>query len=203
MIQVEDDSHRQSESFGLLLFNNNPKDIMLYPKPSVTYRVTGGVFDFFVYLGSDPQNVLEQHMDLIGKPDLPPFWSLGWHLCKWGWGSLKRTIEVHEANKKLGIPFDVQWNDIDYMNHFEDFTYAKDNFSGLPEFVQKLHDQGMHYVPIIDPAIEGHDINYAPYDEAIKLDIFVKNADGSIFEGKVWNTNVSYFPDFTNPKTSE
>ena len=101
---------------------------MLYPKPSITYRVTGGVLDFFVYLGSDPQSVLDQHMDLIGKPDLPPFWSLGWHLCKWGWGSLNRTKEVHEANIKAGIPFDVQWNDIDYMNHFEDFTFAKVNY---------------------------------------------------------------------------
>lgn len=98
---------------------------MLYPKPSIQYRSTGGIFDFFVYLGSDPQDVIQQHLTLIGKPDLPPFWALGWHLCKWGYKSLNQTKKIHDANKALGIPFDVQWQDIDYMNSFEDFTYDK------------------------------------------------------------------------------
>lgn len=60
----------------------------------------------------------------------------------------------------------------------------------------------MHYVPIIDPAIEGGDTDkYLPFKEGKELDIFVKNDDGTDFVGKVWNTNTSYFPDFTHPKT--
>ena len=59
----------------------------------------------------------------------------------------------------------------------------------------------MHYVPIIDPAIEGGDKDYLPFKEGLALDIFVKNADRTNVKGKVWNTNVSYFPDFTHPRT--
>ena len=34
---------------------------------------------------------------------------------------------------------DVQWNDLDYMNSSNDFTYDKEKFENLPEFVEELH----------------------------------------------------------------
>lgn len=37
---------------------------------------------------------------------------------------------------------DVQWNDIDYMEEFKDFTYDQNSFEGLPEFVEELHEVG-------------------------------------------------------------
>lgn len=43
----------------------------------------------------------------------------------------------------------MQWNDIDYMDEYRDFTYNKANFTGLPEFVDDLHSKGMHYVLMI------------------------------------------------------
>lgn len=41
---------------------------------------------------------------------------------------------------------DVQWNDIDYMHTYNDFTIDPDTYRGLPDFVNKLHSSGMHYV---------------------------------------------------------
>lgn len=61
---------------------------------------------------------------------------------------------------------------------------------------------GMHYVPLIDAAISGSEVNgsYRPYDEGIRRDIFIKEADSNApFKGKVWNTKSSVWPDFTNP----
>lgn len=39
------------------------------------------------------------------------------------------------------------------MDRHNDFTYDKDKFGNLPEFVEYVHDLGMHYVQIIDPAV--------------------------------------------------
>lgn len=75
------------------------------------------------------------------------------------------------------------------MDNSNDFTYDKINFHGLPAFVKELHDNGMHYIPLIDSGIsaseeKGH---YIPYDKGVEMDIFVKNSTGQLFIGKVRN----------------
>ena len=87
------------------------------------------------------------------------------------------------------------------MERFNDFTYDKVNYEGLPEFVQEVHDLGMHYVQIFDPAVSGSEApgTYPPYDDGKAMDIFVKNSTGQEFVGKVWNSKTSIFPDFTHP----
>ena len=35
------------------------------------------------------------------------------------------------------------------MRHRLDFTYDEVRFKGLPEFVNELHDQGLHYIIIL------------------------------------------------------
>lgn len=73
------------------------------------------------------------------------------------------------------------------MNNSNDFTYDKQNFKGLPDFVKELHSKGMHYIPIIDPGVSGSEKRggYLPYDVGVKMDIFIKNSTGQIFIGKV------------------
>ena len=85
--------------------------------------------------------------------------------------------------EKAGIPIDVQWNDIDYMDNHKDFTYDKNGkFKDLPSFVQELHEQGLHYVPIIDPGISSTEKSYyKAYDDGLKMDIFIKNASGEFW----------------------
>lgn len=44
---------------------------------------------------------------------------------------------------------DTQWNDIDYMNKWYDWTYDKEKFSELPAIVDDLHAHGQHYIMIV------------------------------------------------------
>lgn len=82
---------------------------------------------------------------------------------------------------------DTQWNDLDYMNNSNDFTYDKVNYQGLPAFVEELHKNGRHYIPLVDPGVSAGELqgSYPPYDMGIKMDIFVKNSSGQPFIGKV------------------
>ena len=81
---------------------------------------------------------------------MPPYWGLGFHLCRWGYGSLNGTITVNENMRKYGIPQDVQWNDIEYMDRHLDFTINQSNWGGLGDFVKKLHDTfHQRYIPIV------------------------------------------------------
>ena len=68
---------------GILLLNSNAMDVVL-GRDSATWRVTGGILDLHVFLGPSPADVVRQLTDLLGKPRLPPYWGLGFHLCRCG-----------------------------------------------------------------------------------------------------------------------
>ncbi|RWS19655.1 lysosomal alpha-glucosidase-like protein, partial [Leptotrombidium deliense] len=160
-----DDSSAQSS--GIFIFNTNPMDIALTPAPSIVYRPIGGILDLFVFVGQSPDSVVSDYIKLIGLPPMPPMWGLGFHLCRFGYNSVQRTMEIWNNTRNAKIPFDVQWNDIDYMEKHNDFTYNKTSFADLPEFVDQIHKVGMHYVMIVDPGISaGENPNtYPPYDD--------------------------------------
>ncbi|XP_049874699.1 uncharacterized protein LOC126372833 [Pectinophora gossypiella] len=195
---------KDGKSHGLLLQNSNAIDVVLQPTPALTFRAIGGILKLLVFMGPSPKEVVSQYTELIGRPFMPPYWSLGFHLCKYGYHDLNTTERVWQSNRDAGIPFDVQWNDIDYMVNQNDFTYDTVRFGGLPEFVKKLHNEGMHYVIIIDPGVSASEKlgTYPPYDRGIEMDVFVKNSTNQPFIGKVWNYGTTVFPDFTHPNST-
>ena len=71
---------------------------------AATFRSIGGILDFRIFLGPNPSDVVQQYTDVIGKPFLPPYWSLGYHLCRFNYGSLNHTIEILDKNLEAGIP---------------------------------------------------------------------------------------------------
>ncbi|EOA94723.1 Lysosomal alpha-glucosidase, partial [Anas platyrhynchos] len=168
-------------------------DVVLQPSPALTWRTTGGILDFYIFLGPDPKSVVRQYLDVVGFPFMPPYWGLGFHLCRWGYSSTTTTRQA-----------DVQWNDLDYMDAKRDFTFNKETFKDYPDMVRDFHQRGLHYVMIVDPGISssGPPGTYKPYDEGLKRGVFIRNATGQPLIGKVW-PGPTAFPDFTNPKTHE
>ncbi|KAG8183257.1 hypothetical protein JTE90_006453 [Oedothorax gibbosus] len=188
---------------GVFLLNSNAMDVVLQPAPAVSLRPIGGIFDLFIMLGPTPEDVVRQYTGIVGRPAMIPYWSLGFQLCKYGYFSLNATDEVLQRNLDAGVPIDVQWNDIDFMDHYLDFTYDPVTFAGFPEWINGLHEKGMHYVAMVSPGVSNTEPpgTYPPYDEAAAKDLFVKDAYGKPIESKVWNTNFSVYPDFSNPET--
>ncbi|KAG7296287.1 hypothetical protein JYU34_021411 [Plutella xylostella] len=189
------------KSHGMVLLNSNAMDIVTQPTPALTYRTIGGILNFLLVLGDAPNDVLAEYTALVGRPAMPPYWALGFHLCKFNYGSLNVTRDVWQKNRDAGLPFDVQWNDLDYMSNSNDFTYDADRFAGLPQFARALHRQHMHYVVLIDPGISSSEKpgEYPPFDRGLELDIFIKNSSNMPFVGKVWNKQTTVWPDFTHP----
>lgn len=140
---------------------------------------TGGVADIYVMTDKqEPQDIIERYYSIVGDPVLIPQWILGWNQCKWGYSSVADLEEVVGGYKEHDIPLDTQWVDIEYMVDYRDFTYDKKAFAGLPEFIDKLHDNNQKFVPIIDAGIAVRpDQGYDAYDSGIKEDIFMKIKD--------------------------
>jgi alpha-glucosidase (family GH31 glycosyl hydrolase) len=182
---------------GVYLRNSNGMDVVLAAN-SLTYRTVGGVLDFYFFLGPQPEGVVQQYQEVIGRPHMPPYWALGFHNCRFGYPNVE-TLEAVVANYSSAmIPLETMWSDIDYMNEHKDFTldpinYPKDKMNA---FIERLHSNGQHYVVIVDPGIK-NETGYAAYDEGLKSNSFIKDKSGDVFIGKVW-PGYTAFPDFMN-----
>lgn len=45
-----------------------PLDVILQPSPALTWRSTGGILDVYVFLGPEPKSVVQQYLDVVGRP---------------------------------------------------------------------------------------------------------------------------------------
>ncbi|XP_069784428.1 lysosomal alpha-glucosidase [Narcine bancroftii] len=192
------------KSHGVFLLNSNAMDVALQPTPALTWRTIGGILDFYIFMGPDPNSVIQQYLEVIGLPLMVSSWNLGFHLCRWGYNTSNATWEVVKRMRKAGIPQDAQWNDIDYMTDYRDFTFDSKKFASLPQLVADLHAHGQQYVIILDPGISSSQPpgSYWPYDEGLKRGVFITNTSGNPLIGKVW-PGLTAFPDFTNPDTHQ
>ncbi|OWK06646.1 hypothetical protein Celaphus_00012326, partial [Cervus elaphus hippelaphus] len=175
---------------GVLLLNSNAMDVTFQPLPALTYRTTGGILDFYVVLGPTPELVTQQYTELIGRPVMVPYWSLGFQLCRYGYQNDSEIASLYDAMVAAQIPYDVQYSDIDYMERQLDFTLDVE-FEGFPALITRMKADGMRVIIILDPAISGNETKpYLPFTRGVEDDVFIKDpSDGSIVWGKVW-------PDF-------
>ncbi|KAF4072036.1 hypothetical protein AMELA_G00269730 [Ameiurus melas] len=194
---LEDES---GKSFGVFLMNSNAMEVTLQPAPAVTYRTIGGVLDFYILLGDTPESIVQEFTQLVGRPTIPPYWALGFQLSRWDYGSLEEVKKTVERNRAIGLPYDVQYTDIDYMEDKKDFTYDMVKFKDLPQFADYMHAEGQKYILIFDPAIAtSKRINgaYESYDRGTQAEAWITEADGKTpILGEVW-PGQTVFPDYT------
>ncbi|XP_036974620.1 maltase-glucoamylase, intestinal [Acanthopagrus latus] len=196
---LEDES---GKSFGVFLMNSNAMEVVLQPAPAVTYRTIGGVLDFYILFGDTPEQVVQEFQELIGRPVIPPYWSLGFQLSRWNYTSLAEVKATVERNRATKMPYDIQYTDIDYMEDKKDFTYDKVKFSELPQFADYLHEKGQRYILILDPAIATSkrvgNTPYEAYDRGTAKNAWVFESDGKTpLLGEVW-PGETVFPDYTS-----
>lgn len=148
--------------------------------------------DLFVFFG-EPNDILDEYTDLVGKPGMPPLWSFGTWMSRITYFSEKEGYDVAANIRKNKYPcdvihFDTGWFDVDWQC---DYKFSENRFQNPQQMLKDLKSQGFHVclwqLPYFTPKNR-----YFP--ELIKKDMYVKNGNGELpYEDVVL--------DFSNPET--
>ncbi|GES59432.1 alpha-glucosidase AgdA [Aspergillus terreus] len=195
-----------SYSHGVFLRNAHGQEVLLNPK-GVTWRTLGGSIDLTFYAGPSQVQVTQEYLkSTVGLPAMQKYSTLGFHQCRWGYNNWTELADVVANFEKFEIPLEYIWSDIDYMHGYRNFDNDVHRFpydEGV-EFLNKLHDGGRHWVPIVDGALyipnpENASDAYETYTRGAADDLWIKNPDGSLYIGAVW-PGYTVYPDWHHPK---
>lgn len=182
-----------------------------------TFSADGGEVDYYFFAGPSIKKILGRYADLTGHMPMPPKWALGNQQSRWSYYPDSQAEEVVRQYRKHDLPLDVLHLDIHYMNGYRVFTWDPQRFPSPKNFTDKLLQQGVKVVTIVDPGVkyqppaagakdaESHpelapqDKSYYVFNEGLAKNYFQKRADNSLYVGKVW-PGESVFTDFTLPQ---
>ena len=152
----------------------------------------------YVITGDSACDVVKQFRAIIGRSYIPPKFAFGFGQSRYGYKTQADFEEVVAKHRQAHIPLDMVYMDIDYMDHYKDFTVNPEEFPDFSGFVSKMKEQGVRLVPIVDAGVK-EEAGYSVCDEGKEKGYFCKRADGTDFEGTVW-PGWSHFPDVLNPE---
>lgn len=162
----------------------------------IFFGAVGGQALYYFILGDSMKEVISNYSELTGKMDMPPLWSLGYQQNRFSYFTQEEMRDVVNNFEKKGIPLDVIYFDIDYMDGFRVMTFKEPHFDKVNELIEELKAKGVKVITILDPGVKV-DENYEIYKRGLEGNHFTTKLDGEVFVGAVWPGD-SAFPDFSN-----
>jgi alpha-glucosidase len=196
-------SLREGRAHGVLLDSTHRVEIDLAAADPdrVVFEAAGGDLVYYVILGPTPRELLDRYTRLTGRTPLPPLWALGNQQSRWSYMDADEVRGIAAGFRDRGIPCDVLYLDIDYMDGFRVFTWNRERFPDPEGLIAELREQGFRVVTIVDPGVKV-DERYPVYVEGRERDFFCRTRDGDEFRNVVWPGTCA-FPDFTDPAVRE
>ena len=106
------DAEYVSYSHGVFYRNAHGHEIVTKPE-NVTWRTIGGSVDLSFIAGPTQADVTRSYSkSVVGLPAMHPYWSFGFHQCRWGYKSWEELAQVVADFKKFGIPLEVIWGEL-------------------------------------------------------------------------------------------
>jgi alpha-glucosidase len=193
---------REGRAHGV--FYDHPGRVELDLAKTDPSRVTvsaGDELSVYVLEGPTPADVLERYTALTGRMPMPPLWALGNQQSRWSYMDAGEVRALASDFRARGIPCDVIYLDIDYMDGYRVFTWNSQRFPDPAGLIAELRSEGFRVVVITDPGVKV-DEAYDVYVEGRSNGFFCLAPDGSEYRNVVW-PGLCAFPDFTNPAVRE
>lgn len=141
---------------------------------TLSIKLQGGIIDLQFFIYENVEKTLRAYHRYVNNWSLPPFFSLGFQISKWGWKNSKEWEDVWKKANENNIPLDIMWSDIDYLQDYQDFTVSsKYDVDVMKNVADLSKPEGVHWVPIIDAGIG---IKSDAAQEGVQKDLFIKSS---------------------------
>jgi alpha-glucosidase len=210
----------QGAAYGIF-FDNSYRTSFDFGRSSQTYAAfsaEGGEMNYYFFNGPSMKKILGRYTELTGRMPMPPLWSLGHQQSRWSYYPQAMAEEVVREYRKRDLPLDVLHLDIDYMQGYRVFTFNTERFPDPKVFTDRLRQQGVKVVTIVDPGVKyqppgadapknapaarpelaPQDKSYYVFNQGMEKNYFLKRKNGQLYIPKVWPGD-SVFVDYTLP----
>ncbi len=116
------------------------------------WRVPDKVLDFYLFLGDTPYQILDSYTDLTGRPPIPPIWSFGFMMSRWGYSGWEDIRQKWHTFRQKNIPVDVFIYDYDWF--VKDWQWNDKAFPNPEENLKEASKLGIKIVGIRKPRVE-------------------------------------------------
>ena len=164
--------------------------------PAEEYRISfsGGQWTEYVFAGPEMPEILREYTWLTGRMSPPPLWALGYHQCRWFHYTQDAVEAIGRRHRDEGIPCDVLWLDIEYMDGYRVFTWDEERFPDPAGMLDRLRELGFRVITIIDPGVK-REPGFWVFEEGQAREVFCLTEGGDTYIGQVWPGDTA-FPDF-------
>eukprot|EP00644_Phytophthora_capsici_P001942 jgi/Phyca11/107843/e_gw1.14.9.1 len=192
VLQLEDG--QSGNAHGIFVLSSNAMEVVAR-RDALTYRLTGGILDVFVFSGPTPKDVIAQYTAIVGRPAMPPYWALGYHVGRRGESaSVDEATEVVTQLRMAGVPMDAYWQDFEYMaDNGRALSLNENKFShrDMRAFIDDLHFHSQYFVCVQVPAITLKNTSESRFSARYKR-----------YAQKAFRSDWAVFVDFFHPMAS-
>jgi oligosaccharide 4-alpha-D-glucosyltransferase len=158
-----------SSGYGIFFDNasQGKADLGKSDPNKMTVTFSSGELNIFIIFGKDQKDILRKYHQLTGVQPLPPRWSLGCFMSRFGYQSEKQVTEIAASMKKEKIPFDAVIIDLFWFGDKIKGTMGnldwvnRDAWPDPEKMIRQLKEQKIKSILITEPFILKSSLNYS------------------------------------------
>ncbi|MBP3299578.1 MAG: DUF4968 domain-containing protein [Muribaculaceae bacterium] len=194
-----------SKGYGVLFDDFTKSQLVLGDTIVYTSPETAGPLSYYFINGEGTiAGATGRYMELTGRQELPPFWSLGYITSKYGYHDQRETLGAIDSLKTRGYPVDGIVLDLYWYGVETDMgrlDWDKKKWPDPKGMLADLKKQGVNLVAITQPYVnkKGAIDNY---NYLVENKMTVRDEEGNNHDVTTWVGDAGMI-DVSNPRTRD
>ena len=118
-----------------------------------SFEAPGGEMIYYFIFGNDYKQIIEQYIQLTGKPIMPPKWAFGFSQSRGMYTYEEQARKIANEFRNRNIPCDIIYQDIGWVQQLQDFEWNKERYKDPRGMLRSLDSLGFKMIVSQDPVI--------------------------------------------------